>query len=116
MSEVIEITPVKLALCLIFILISGLASLALKLKLERDLAWGTVRTFAQLFLVGYVLQYIFKIENFVLTSVLYISMIFWATHAIQSPPTLDRITNVQPRAPARTEVYFSLVYPSGVQR
>ena len=96
MSEVIEITPVKLALCLIFILISGLASLALKLKLERDLAWGTVRTFAQLFLVGYVLQYIFKIENFVLTSVLYISMIFWATHAIQSRTKEDSVSIFSP--------------------
>ena len=80
MIEMIEITPVKLALCLIFIIISGLASLGLKLKLEKDLAWGTIRTFAQLFLVGYVLQYIFQIESFSLTLALYTSMVFWATH------------------------------------
>ena len=84
MIEMIEITPVKLALCLIFIIISGLASLGLRLKLEKDLAWGTIRTFAQLFLVGYVLQYIFKIESFALTLALYTSMVFWATHEIQS--------------------------------
>ena len=52
MIEMIEIPQVKLALSLIFIIISGLASLGLKLKLEKDLAWGTIRTFAQLFLVG----------------------------------------------------------------
>ena len=84
MIEMIEITPVKLALCLIFIIISGLASLGLRLKMEKDLAWGTIRTFAQLFLVGYVLQYIFKIESFALTLALYTSMVFWATHEIQS--------------------------------
>ena len=92
MIEMIEITPVKLSLCLIFILISGLTSLTLRLKLEKDLAWGTVRTFAQLFLVGYVLQYIFKIESFVLTLVLYTSMVFWATHAIQSRNKEDSIS------------------------
>ena len=96
MIEMIEITPIKLALCLIFILISGLTSLALKLKLEKDLVWGTIRTFAQLFLVGYVLQYTFKIESFVLTLVLYTSMIFWATHAIQSRTKEDSVSIFSP--------------------
>lgn len=96
MIEIIEITPIKLALCLIFILISGLTSLALKLKLEKDLVWGTIRTFAQLFLVGYVLQYTFKIESFVLTLVLYTSMVFWATHAIQSRTKEDSVSIFSP--------------------
>ena len=46
----IEITPLQLALCLLFVLVAAIGSLVFRLRLEKDLAWGTVRTFAQLFL------------------------------------------------------------------
>ena len=44
----IEIGPFQLFLCLIFVVVAGTGSVVLRLGLERDLAWGTVRTFAQL--------------------------------------------------------------------
>jgi putative ABC transport system permease protein len=62
MSAVIEIGWPQLALCLLFILTAGLASITLRLGLHRDLLWGTVRTFAQLFMLGLVLQYVFDIR------------------------------------------------------
>ncbi len=62
MSGVIEIGWPQLALCLLFILAAGLASMALRLGLQRDLLWGTVRTFTQLFMLGLVLKYIFNIR------------------------------------------------------
>lgn len=58
--DLIDISPVQLLLCLIFVFIAGTGSAVFRLRLERDLAWGTVRTFAQLYLVGYVLKYIFQ--------------------------------------------------------
>ncbi len=82
--NIAEISPFQLLLCLIFVLIAGTGSVVFRLKLEKDLAWGTVRTFAQLYLVGYVLKYIFQINNAYLILILFIWMIFWAAHAIRS--------------------------------
>jgi putative ABC transport system permease protein len=79
----IEITPVQLVLCVIFVAIAGTGSIVFKLGLEKDLAWGTVRTFAQLFIMGYVLTYIFQLNNVVLILLLFTFMIFWAAHAIR---------------------------------
>ena len=73
----------QLAICVVFVLVAAVASLRFRLGLARDLAWGTVRTFAQLFLVGYVLQFIFQLRNPFLVLALYLWMIFWAAHAIR---------------------------------
>jgi len=55
-QTIIQIGPLQLFLCLGFVLLAGGTSLYHKLGLERDLFVGTVRTFAQLFLMGYVLK------------------------------------------------------------
>ena len=47
--SVINIGPWQLALCLLFVAVAGTGSAVLRLGLERDLAWGTARAFAQLF-------------------------------------------------------------------
>ena len=62
MNTVIDIGWPQLSLCLLFILTAGVASIALRLGLQRDLLWGTVRTFAQLFMLGLVLKYVFHIR------------------------------------------------------
>jgi len=90
--NLIEITPIQLMLCLIFVLISGLGSVLLKLGLEKDLAWGTIRTFAQLFLMGYVLKYIFQLNNVFLILLLFTFMIFWAAHAIRGRVKEEKVS------------------------
>ena len=82
--SLIEISPFQLLLCLIFVLLVAIASFVMKLGLEKDLLWGTLRTFAQLFMVGYVLKVVFQINNVYLILLLYVWMIFWAAHAIRS--------------------------------
>ena len=82
--NVIDISPLQLAFCLIFVLIAGTGSVVLRLGLERDLAWGTIRTFAQLFLMGYVLKYIFKLNDLWTILPLFAFMVFWAAQAIHS--------------------------------
>jgi putative ABC transport system permease protein len=62
-AGVIAIEPWRLALALVFSLVAGGCSLALRLDLGRDIALGTVRTFAQLFLMGLVLGAVFQIES-----------------------------------------------------
>lgn len=79
----IEIGPFQLFLCLIFVVVAGTGSVVLRLGLERDLAWGTVRTFAQLFLVGFVLKFVFRISHPVLVLLVFAFMIFWAAHAVR---------------------------------
>jgi putative ABC transport system permease protein len=81
--SMIEITPLQLALCLLFVLLAAIGSLRLRLGLEKDLLWGTVRTFAQLFLVGYVLQFVFRLNNPFVVVALYVWMIFWAAQTVR---------------------------------
>lgn len=60
---VLDITPWRLALALVFSLVAGCCSVALKLGLGRDILIGTVRTFAQLFLMGWVLGFVFAANS-----------------------------------------------------
>jgi len=78
MSGAVQIGWNQLALALGFVLLAGGASLWLKLGLGRDLIVGTVRTFAQLFLMGYVLVYIFALSRPWLVLVVFAGMIFFA--------------------------------------
>ena len=68
----------QLAIGLVFILMAGLASLHHALKLEKDLLVGTIRTFVQLFALGYILIFIFKLENPVVVLAVFGFMIFFA--------------------------------------
>ncbi len=83
MNGPLEITPWQLALGLVFILIAGGASLWYRLGLERDLAIGTVRTFAQLFLMGYALTFIFRISSGLLVTLVFTAMIFFAAWTVK---------------------------------
>ena len=62
-SGVIPISNLQLALAIGLILIPGLISAFLKLGLLKALLWGTVRTLVQLTLIGYVLSYVFQLNN-----------------------------------------------------
>ncbi|MTI80428.1 MAG: iron export ABC transporter permease subunit FetB [Firmicutes bacterium] len=59
----IPISNFQLAFSVILILITGTITAVLRLGLLRSFIWGTVRAFVQLTLVGYVLTYIFDINN-----------------------------------------------------
>lgn len=82
--SVVEIGWGQLLLSLLFILLAAAASLYYRLQMERDLLVGTLRTFLQLALVGYVLQFIFDLDHPLLILLLYLWMLFWAAQAIHS--------------------------------
>lgn len=65
-----------------FIVLSSIVSMYMRLKLEKDLWIGAVRTVCQLFLMGFVLKFIFANANFFLVLGLFIWMIFWASRII----------------------------------
>ncbi|UCH80556.1 MAG: iron export ABC transporter permease subunit FetB [Nitrospiraceae bacterium] len=81
-SEIINIPWLHVSITTLFIVGAGLCSIYLKLGLERDLLIGTVRTFLQLGLLGYVLKAIFSISNPVAVFLLFSLMIFFAARII----------------------------------
>ena len=83
MNTAIDIGWLQLGLCLVFIVVAGIASLALRLGLQRDLAWGAARTFSQLFLLGLVLRYVFQVRTWWPVLVLFWVMIFFASLIIR---------------------------------
>jgi putative ABC transport system permease protein len=63
MNGVIEIAPWQLALATIFILVSAGLSLLLSLGFVRSLLVATLRTYLQLWALGFALRWIFKVET-----------------------------------------------------
>ncbi len=59
----IPLTPLDLALAAALVLVAGAVSVALRLTLERSLALASVRTVAQLLLVGFVLEWVFDLDR-----------------------------------------------------
>lgn len=83
MSPIIEISIPQLLLALFFILLAQGTSFVQKLGLNRDISIGTVRTVAQLFVMGYALTFIFGAENFWLTVGIFIVMVTSAIFIIR---------------------------------
>lgn len=63
MSQYAEITYWQVGLAALLILINGLISVALQLKLEATLAIASLRTIVQLTLVGLVLEWVFRFDR-----------------------------------------------------
>jgi len=65
-----NITNESLALALVLVLIALLVSKREKLGLEKDIVWSVGRAIVQLIIVGYLLKYIFEVNNAILTVVM----------------------------------------------
>jgi len=63
MSGYQNLSLVDIGLAAALIVVNGALSVALKLGLERKLAWAAVRTIAQLLLIGYVLGWVFEFDR-----------------------------------------------------
>ncbi|WP_294347339.1 iron export ABC transporter permease subunit FetB [Prosthecochloris sp.] len=83
MNQIVEISLWQLFLGLFFILIAQIASFVHHLGLNRDITVGTVRTFAQLFLMGYALTFIFQLENLWLTLGIFVIMAVSASFIVR---------------------------------
>lgn len=80
MSGAIPIANWQLALAVILVLMAGLISALLRLGLLKSLTVATIRTFIQLFLMGWALKYLFAWDNPWLVLVLFVFMIGFAAH------------------------------------
>ncbi len=79
----IEIQWWQLLLALLFIGAAAVTSFVYRLQLEHDLLWGTLRTFAQLFVMGYALKIIFRVGTPWLVLAIFTAMIFFAARIIR---------------------------------
>jgi len=103
---IIEISLWRLLLALVFTLIAGGASLALKLGLGRDILIGTVRTFAQLFLMGWVLGAVFRLDSPWLVLLLFLAMAGAAAHTARGRVGEKAIAFAWPMYGSMAAVYF----------
>jgi len=79
----IQISLWQLAIALGLVVVAGIASMVYELRLQKDLALGTVRTFAQLFAMGYLLKIIFQINNVWLVLAVYFCMTYFSVRIIK---------------------------------
>jgi putative ABC transport system permease protein len=95
-SEIINISLLNVTITTLLIIATGLCSLYLKLKLEKDLLIGTIRTFLQLLLLGYVLNAVFSLRNPFIVFLLFSFMIFFAARIISGRVSEKRIPYFAP--------------------
>ena len=74
------ITNQSLALSMVLVLVAIVVSYREKLALEKDIIWSICRAVVQLIIVGYVLKYIFNVNNAVLTICMVLFICFNAAY------------------------------------
>lgn len=109
-AQIVNIGPFHLAIGLVFILIAGLSSLHYSLKLEKDLFIGTVRTFVQLFLLGYVLKFVFNLNNMYLVLLVFCLMTIFAAWTIYGRVKEKKISFFTPVLVSMMISFFSVAY------
>ncbi|MEX0886408.1 MAG: iron export ABC transporter permease subunit FetB [Phycisphaeraceae bacterium] len=80
-SAVLPVGVLQLSLAAGLVLVAGLVSLLLRLGLEWRLAIAALRTVVQLLLIGYILRYVFVLENVWLLAGVVTVMVLVAGHA-----------------------------------
>ncbi|HEY4543331.1 MAG TPA: iron export ABC transporter permease subunit FetB [Tissierellaceae bacterium] len=88
-----QLTNKALILSSSLVMISIFFSYWQKLNLEKDIIIGTLRAIIQLFIVGYLLNYIFNLESYIFTTILLILMIYNAS--ITSAKRVPTIKNIK---------------------
>ncbi|MBN2446338.1 MAG: iron export ABC transporter permease subunit FetB [Phycisphaerae bacterium] len=84
--ELIQLDTARLALAAGMVTVAGAVSMALRLKLERQLAIGAVRTVVQLLLLGLVLRHVFELQSVYAIAAVIAIMIAAATRAAVTRP------------------------------
>ncbi len=107
-GEVLHITWWQMALGLVFVLAVGGISLVEGLRLERDLAIGTVRTFVQLFALGYVLRLVFRVDTVWLVLAVFAVMVLFGALTIRARVKERRIAFFWPIL-ASMAISYSLI-------
>ncbi|MBF0586241.1 iron export ABC transporter permease subunit FetB [Prosthecochloris sp. N3] len=115
MNPPLDISLWQLLLGLVFILVAQVTSVVYHLGLNRDISIGTLRTFAQLFLMGYVLSFIFGSDNVWLTLGVFGVMVVSASFIIKGRVREKSVPYILPTVLTMFASYFATaVFVSGV--
>ena len=82
--DIADISLWRLSLGLGFVFAIGVTSVVHHLGLVKDIAIGTVRTIVQLFALGYVLKYVFQLDNVWLVLGVFLIMTTFAAQIARS--------------------------------
>ncbi|MGO4939891.1 ABC transporter permease [Fundicoccus sp. Sow4_D5] len=80
MTQNLEISNLSLMLSTLLIMLAVSVDFKEKIGLSKDIIIASVRSVIQLFIIGYVLAFVFKVDNFWLTLVMVAFMIFNASY------------------------------------
>ena len=105
-----DISLTQLLFGLGFILAAGVTSVLHSLRLERDLLIGTVRTFVQLFILGYVLKFIFNLASAWLVLAVFAFMIVFAAREIRARVSERQVSFFFPLLISMTLSYFLVAF------
>ncbi|MFP4145920.1 MAG: ABC transporter permease [Phycisphaeraceae bacterium] len=83
----IELSALDVGLAALLVLVAGAVSLALRLRLEGRLAIASLRTVAQLLLVGYILRWVFDLQSPLLIAAVVAVMLVAASFAAVRRPS-----------------------------
>ncbi|OPZ86537.1 MAG: hypothetical protein BWY76_00911 [bacterium ADurb.Bin429] len=106
MPDVIKLEYWQVAFSGLLVLVSVLLSWWMHLGLQRDMAWGAVRTFIQLALTGYVLAFIFQQAHWALTLLALAIMFVVAVHTARG--------RVAAAFPGKTGVFTVAILTGGI--
>ncbi|MFC1477117.1 ABC transporter permease [candidate division KSB1 bacterium] len=90
MSNTPDISLFSMALCFLLLVIPAAMSYYLKLGVTRELVTAVIRMSVQLLLVGVFLEYLFDLNNPVVTTVWLIVMITFASYSVIKNSVLSR--------------------------
>lgn len=107
MNRIIDISTGQLMLALVFILAAQASSFIYHLGLNRDITIGTLRTFSQLFLMGYALTFILKTPSPWLTISIFLVMVVSAMFIIRGRVKEKQIAYIIPTFLTMLISYFA---------
>lgn len=110
MNRIIDISTGKLLLAFVFIIVAQASSIFYHLGLGRDIAIGALRTFAQLFLMGYVLTFILGSENLPLTIAIFAIMVISAMSIIKGRVKEKQVAYILPTFLTMLVTYFATAF------
>ncbi|MBM3163060.1 MAG: iron export ABC transporter permease subunit FetB [Chlorobi bacterium] len=114
MNQIIDISIPQLLLAFVFILIAQASSFIYHLGLNRDISVGALRTFAQLFLMGYVLTFILGTQSLLLTLAVFAVMVVSAMFIVRGRVKEKQVAYVLPTFLTMLVTYFATaVFVSG---
>jgi putative ABC transport system permease protein len=82
----ILLTPFDLAIASVLIILDGILSLVLRLRLHKQLAWAAIRMVVQLVLIGYILRLVFAIASPLVTLAVVLVMVAIAGREVAARP------------------------------